>query len=70
VFAPAAVRKEIIGILHAAFVKALNSREVSAWLKDQGAIVVGNTPEQFENHIQAELTKWARVVKESGAVPD
>jgi tripartite-type tricarboxylate transporter receptor subunit TctC len=31
---------------------------------------VGNTPEQFASHIQAETKKWAAVVKASGAKVD
>jgi hypothetical protein len=35
-----------------------------------GAQPVGNTPVQFANFIKAEIAKWTRVVKDSGAIVD
>ena len=31
-----------------------------------GAEPVGSTPEQFGNHLRAEIAKWANVVKSTG----
>jgi tripartite-type tricarboxylate transporter receptor subunit TctC len=36
----------------------------------QGAIPSGNTPPEFARLIDSEITKWAKVVKESGAKVD
>ena len=69
-FAPAATRKDFIAQLHAATVKALQSSEVSSWLTQQGAVPVGNTPEQFGAFVKAEIAKWTKVIQSSGAKPD
>lgn len=36
-------------------------------LAGQGAILVGNTPDEFAAYVRAEIAKWADVVEASGA---
>jgi hypothetical protein len=36
-------------------------------LADSGYAMVGSTPAAFGKHIEAELTKWSKAVKDSGA---
>jgi tripartite-type tricarboxylate transporter receptor subunit TctC len=66
-FAPAGTPKEIIDRLNAAALAALADPEVSAKLKELSIKSVGSTPEQLAAHVQAELVKWAPIVKASGA---
>ncbi len=68
--APAATPPGVIAKLHKAAVDALNSAEVKDKLAPQGAILVGNTPEEFAAYIQSETDKWGKVAKAAGIKPN
>ena len=67
VLAPAATPREIVVKLNAEIVKVLGQADVKDKLLGQGLEPVGGTPEQFGAFIKSEITKWAKVVKASGA---
>jgi tripartite-type tricarboxylate transporter receptor subunit TctC len=67
VLAPAGTPRELVMKLNAEMVKALTRPDVRDKLAADGAIPVGNTPEEFGAHIKAEIARWAPVVKASGA---
>ena len=67
VLAPAHTPRAVIGRLHAQTVKALQSPEVKQNLQMQGFEISAGSPEEFAAFIKAELVKWAKVVKFSGA---
>jgi len=64
---PAGTPMEIVSRLHAESVKALARPDVKERLAATGLEPIGTTPEQFGAHIRAEIQKWGRVVRESGA---
>lgn len=39
-------------------------------MNDEGMVPVGNTRQQFAAHIKSEITKWAKVLRQSGARVD
>ena len=43
--------------------------ELKARFNNDGAEVIGGTPEAFGTHITNELQKWAKVIKDAGIKP-
>ena len=68
--APAGTPPEIVNRLQQETAKALNLPAVKERLLSLGAIPGGDTPEAFARQIDAEIGKWAAVVKTSGAKVD
>ena len=66
-FAPAGTPKAIVDKLQVEVKKILVSPEVGRKLAEIGLEVVGSTPEELAAYQRSEITKWAKVVKESGA---
>jgi tripartite-type tricarboxylate transporter receptor subunit TctC len=65
--APEGTPKDIIATLYRATIAALNDPEVRQSLGTLGVDIVGDTPDEFSAYIQAEIPKWAEVIKASGA---
>ena len=68
--APAATPKEAVVLLNAEIVKVLRLPEIGERLLADGAVAVGNAPEEFGAYIKAEIAKWRPVIKASGATVD
>ena len=68
--APAGTPPDIVHRIQREVTKSLGTPAVREKLLAQGAIPGGNTPEEFARMIDAEIRKWAKVVKESGAKVD
>ena len=68
---PAGTPREIVSKLHAAVLKAMAAPDVVERFASGGvAVVTSATPEEFGQFVAAEIGRWARVVKESGATAD
>jgi len=67
---PANMPADILNKDSTELMAAINSASVKEKYLAMGAQPVGNTPAQFANFIKAEIAKWTRVVKESGAKVD
>ena len=70
VIGPAKLPKPIVTRLHDEIVKILRQPDIVQRIGEDGATTVGNTPEEFRKFMLADLAKWAKVVKESGAKLD
>jgi tripartite-type tricarboxylate transporter receptor subunit TctC len=68
--APAGTPADVVLRLQQETAKALNSPAIKEKLLAQGAIPSGNSPQEFAALIDAEIKKWALVVKASGARVD
>ena len=70
VFATGGTPQPIITRLNSEIVKSLNTPEMRERLTGLGCEVVGNKPEELAAFLKAETTKWAKVIKDSGAKVD
>lgn len=65
VVAPAKMPKPIVAKLNAEIVQALKLPEMAEKLAADGSEPVGSTPEQFGNHIKAEVAKWGKLIQQA-----
>jgi tripartite-type tricarboxylate transporter receptor subunit TctC len=70
IMGPAGIPAPILEKLSAEFAASVRAPEVSSRLNASGLEVVTSTPKEFGAHIQREVAKWEKVVKDSGAKLD
>ena len=70
VIGPANLPKPIVTRLHDELVRALQLPKVRERIVSDGSEPVGSDPEDFRQFMLADLAKWAKLVKESGAKLD
>jgi len=67
VIGPANLPQPIVKRLHDELIKALNQPDIRGRIEADGSEPVGSSPEEFRRFMHADLEKWAKLVKESGA---
>jgi tripartite-type tricarboxylate transporter receptor subunit TctC len=70
ILAPAGTPRPIVDRLNAEIVSAAKTPEVSDKLAAQGFDMTTDTPDQFRTFLAAEVAKWGKVVRDSGAKVD
>jgi tripartite-type tricarboxylate transporter receptor subunit TctC len=69
-FAPAKMAPELARRLSDAARAAIATEGMRKRLEADGATPVGNAPEEFAAFVRADVQRWARLVRYSGATPD
>jgi tripartite-type tricarboxylate transporter receptor subunit TctC len=64
--APAGTPPAIVATLNKFATEAMRDPALKEKLASQGAELIGDTPEHFHDFIAAEITKWAKVIKDAG----
>jgi tripartite-type tricarboxylate transporter receptor subunit TctC len=62
--APAKTTNEVIAAIRGAALNALRSRDTNRALLELGYVLIGDEPEQFAAHINAEIKKLTRILRE------
>ena len=70
IVAPANTPKDIVSRLNREIVEILKLPDVAEKLNQQGALPVGDTPEQFASYIRDEIAKWGAVVRSANIKVD
>ncbi|MGQ0727471.1 Bug family tripartite tricarboxylate transporter substrate binding protein [Acidovorax sp.] len=69
-FGPGQMNPELAKRLSDAARQAIATPDVKKRLELEGAVPVGNSPDEFARFVQAEIPRWAKVVKFAGAKPE
>jgi tripartite-type tricarboxylate transporter receptor subunit TctC len=64
--APAATPKAIVSRLNTETIKALGAPDVKSVVANQGSEVMSGSPEQFADHIKAEIARIGKIAKVAG----
>jgi tripartite-type tricarboxylate transporter receptor subunit TctC len=70
IMAPAGTPREIVDKLNSVLVKIIRDTDLKQKIESMGGIPVGSTPEEVTELIKADIPRWGKLVKESGARVD
>jgi tripartite-type tricarboxylate transporter receptor subunit TctC len=68
--APARTPAAIVDTLNRIAAEAMRDPAVKERLASQGTTLIGDTPEHFRRFIDAEIRKWAKVIKDAGVATE
>lgn len=69
-FGPGQMNPDLARRISDAARQAIATPDVKRRLESEGAVPVGNSPEEFARFVQSEIPRWAKVVKFAGAKPE
>jgi len=69
-FAPAGTPQPVIDTIYRSLARALKDPETVTLLAQQGADVVGSTPEQLASYVHNEIPRWAAAAKQANVHQD
>jgi len=67
ILVPAGTPDSIVATLNREFVQSVQAPELASRLNNDASFPIGSTPGEFASYLKADIAKWARVVKLSGA---
>ncbi len=67
VLGPKSMPKPLVARIHSELIKAMKEPDMQKTIFNMGSTAVGSTPEEFRKYLVADLEKWSKVVKASGA---
>jgi tripartite-type tricarboxylate transporter receptor subunit TctC len=70
IMAPTGTPKNVVDRLNAEITKITSRPDVKKTWLDQGAVPLTMSVGEFEQYLKADIAKWAKIVKISGARPD
>ncbi|MEA3156102.1 MAG: hypothetical protein QOK44_3691 [Betaproteobacteria bacterium] len=70
VLGPAGTPVDIVNLLNAQVTKIMHTADMKQRMAESGSVAIGSTREAFARYLADEFTKWARVIKASGATAD
>ena len=65
-FAPAGTPRDVVNKLHAEIVRVMQAPDIQKRLLTEGAKFTPLSPDQFVGFVKSEITKWAKVIQQSG----
>lgn len=70
IMAPKGTPNEVITTLNTAIRKIISQTEVKDLWAKQGALPLSMSPTEFNKYLEADITKWAGIVRSAGIKPD